>query len=306
MKCFKRISFGFSFLIVCVLIFGSSFFNSANGQNKKVMEDEVNKKIIVSTGTKYNYVPDEAYIAALSFATAKDNLVSAVNLAGKVTAGITIRRSKGESVIVDRNEKINQITDINVTETQFEIKYKSGNVQNAIIFNYTKSKMPDAFEVPISDDKKGIAVKDAVNGFGLTWNDESNADKNARLFLDALYYIKFVLPAQKLEKFKEKAEIYKSMDPKPEISEDIRKCIVQATALTKEKKYEDAIKLYLKAMDIDETFPDAHFNLALLQSQVNDFGSAITEMKKYLMLVPNAKDARAAQDKIYEWELKVK
>jgi len=28
-------------------------------------------------------------------------------------------------------------------------------------------------------------------------------------------------------------------------------------------------------------------------------------MKKYLMLMPDAEDARAAQDKIYEWELKM-
>jgi hypothetical protein len=29
-------------------------------------------------------------------------------------------------------------------------------------------------------------------------------------------------------------------------------------------------------------------------------------MKKYLMLVPEAEDARAAQDKIYEWEAEIK
>jgi len=29
-------------------------------------------------------------------------------------------------------------------------------------------------------------------------------------------------------------------------------------------------------------------------------------MNSYLKLTPDAKDARAAQDKIYEWEVKVK
>lgn len=34
--------------------------------------------------------------------------------------------------------------------------------------------------------------------------------------------------------------------------------------------------------------------------------AAIREMKIYLALDPNAADARAAQDKIYEWEAKAK
>jgi hypothetical protein len=33
-----------------------------------------------------------------------------------------------------------------------------------------------------------------------------------------------------------------------------------------------------------------------------DFKGAILEMKRYLLLVPNAPNARAAQDMIYKWE----
>jgi hypothetical protein len=43
--------------------------------------------------------------------------------------------------------------------------------------------------------------------------------------------------------------------------------------------------------------------MALLSAQMKRFNSAISYMKQYLMLVPDAKDARSAQDKIYEWEL---
>ncbi len=42
--------------------------------------------------------------------------------------------------------------------------------------------------------------------------------------------------------------------------------------------------------------------MALLSAQMKWFNSAIPYMKQYLMLVPDAKDARKAQDKIYEWE----
>lgn len=43
--------------------------------------------------------------------------------------------------------------------------------------------------------------------------------------------------------------------------------------------------------------------MALLYAQIHRFNMAISFMKKYLILEPDAKDARSAQDKIYEWEL---
>jgi hypothetical protein len=33
-----------------------------------------------------------------------------------------------------------------------------------------------------------------------------------------------------------------------------------------------------------------------------EFDEAVAEIKKYLALVPDAPNARAAQDKIYEWD----
>ena len=50
-------------------------------------------------------------------------------------------------------------------------------------------------------------------------------------------------------------------------------------------------------------YPAAYYNLALLEGQMNLPFAAITYMKHYLLLVPDAPDARSAQDKIYEWEL---
>jgi len=43
----------------------------------------------------------------------------------------------------------------------------------------------------------------------------------------------------------------------------------------------------------------------LLNAQVHNFDAAVYYMKKYLMLVPEASDARSSQDKIYEWEAQI-
>ena len=132
---------------------------------------------------------------------------------------------------------------------------------------------------------------------------------NIKELIDALCVLKYKdyksESDQEIEKFKTTAEQYYILKVKPSLPEEARKYIVQATSATEEKRYDDAIDLYDKAILIDKTYPQAHFNKALLLSQIEQYYEAITEMKKYLMLVPDAADARAAQDKIYEWEEKV-
>lgn len=96
---------------------------------------------------------------------------------------------------------------------------------------------------------------------------------------------------------------YRALKEKPSISEDQRKCIVQANAFSHAKTYDKAIEMYNKAIKVDQiAYPAAYSNLALLSAQINKFDAAIYYMKKYLMLEPEASDARSSQDKIYEWE----
>lgn len=109
-----------------------------------------------------------------------------------------------------------------------------------------------------------------------------------------------------LKKFQFYVEENKSNEKIVPITEEQRKYIVQANALTEEKKYREAYNYFGKVIEIDAvSYPQAYFNMALLASQFNDFMLAIFNMKKYLILLPDAPDARASQDKIYEWELKI-
>lgn len=112
--------------------------------------------------------------------------------------------------------------------------------------------------------------------------------------------------ARDLEEFQKAADDYNKMTVKPVITEDQRKYIVQANSFNEEKNYQKALEYYKKANDLNSvSYPQAYYNMALIAGQVKDYRSAILNMKKYLMLVPEAEDARAAQDKIYEWEIKI-
>lgn len=103
--------------------------------------------------------------------------------------------------------------------------------------------------------------------------------------------------------FEKNAAEYRALKMKPPVSEEQRKFIVQANAFNEKKMYNDAIRLYEQAIEVDQTaYPSAYSNLALLSAQVKQYDDAIYHMKKYLLLVPDASDARGAQDKMYEWE----
>jgi tetratricopeptide (TPR) repeat protein len=97
-------------------------------------------------------------------------------------------------------------------------------------------------------------------------------------------------------------EVYPQMTEKPELPELARKYMVQASTATEEKNYVPALILWNKAINIAPYYPLSYFNRALLKEILNDYKGAITDVKKYLELSPDASNARAAQDKIYEWE----
>lgn len=106
-----------------------------------------------------------------------------------------------------------------------------------------------------------------------------------------------------LARFEPIAAQYRALQTKPVMSEEQRKFVVQANAFNQEKNYDKATEKYLKAVDSNPTsYPVAYFNLALLSAQQKHPRRAIFYMKHYLLLEPDAKDARSGQDKIYEWE----
>lgn len=95
---------------------------------------------------------------------------------------------------------------------------------------------------------------------------------------------------------------YRALPVKPVVTEEQRKFIVQADAFRRDPRGR-AVEYFKKALEINPTsYPEAYSNIALLAAANGVWSVAISNMKKYLMLVPDAEDARGAQDKIYEWE----
>jgi tetratricopeptide (TPR) repeat protein len=102
--------------------------------------------------------------------------------------------------------------------------------------------------------------------------------------------------------FEAQAKSYRDAPVKPVPGEDVRRYLVQVDVAVNEKRFQDAADLYARALYIAPWWPDGHFNAALILGGLRQYDKAIDDMQKYLLLVPNAQDARAAQDKIYAWE----
>lgn len=102
--------------------------------------------------------------------------------------------------------------------------------------------------------------------------------------------------------FSDVASRYRAADPKPDFPEEARRLRVQAEVMLREKRFVDAADYYGEALLAVPWWPEGRFNRALVLGELRDFGDAVREMRRYLQLVPDAPNARAAQDKIYEWE----
>jgi hypothetical protein len=135
--------------------------------------------------------------------------------------------------------------------------------------------------------------------------DMRHAPDTAVQLADALNVLKqgaTVGAAEIGQRFAAIAKNYREGPTKPEFPEVAREAKVKAEIALKQKHLVDALNYYGEAIHFAPWWPEGHFNRAHLFAELNSYDEAMREMKLYLMLVPDAPDARAAQDQIYAWE----
>ena len=205
---------------------------------------------------------------------------------------------------------LDEIVNVSVSNNRIQIDYKSSNqtiyfsdiFQNEIGVSYCKGKPSYPCLVMVGNYYFSFTYYFSVHNIR-----DGELTKELADYL--LYFQHYSIQNVKqrcdslITLFKPIVEQYRELKVKPIVSEEQRKYIVQANSFNEQKLYGKAIELNEKAIEVDQTsYPPAYTNLALLSAQVKDFQKAIYYMTKYLMLVPEAEDARSCQDKIYVWE----
>lgn len=88
----------------------------------------------------------------------------------------------------------------------------------------------------------------------------------------------------------------------PEISESVRARKVAAEAAVRDRDLWRAIDEFEAGLELAPWWPQGNYNVALVYAELGLYPRAIGYMRRYLMLVPQAPNARQAQDKVYEWQ----
>lgn len=147
------------------------------------------------------------------------------------------------------------------------------------------------------------------HGTGTT-RDPAFPDFTLRMIAESLLVLKsragLLTGADYARRFDEAVVRYRGAGAKPELPEEVRRFMVQAEALVRAQDPDRASCLYIQALELAPWWAEGHYNLALYLAALDEFDGAIIEMKRYLALAPAAPDARTAQDKIYEWEVKIR
>lgn len=219
-------------------------------------------------------------------------------LKNKATVSKTLNK---ENANYDKNTRYYWGTQENILVLEDRIEFRLKKKSTLIYF----SDLADYTIYATTGEKHTSGA--VIGDFLIMLEGEVNGIKLA----DALKFIQSQIQNQKMGKqygprlilFEPVAANYRALKLKPQVSEEQRKYIVQANSFNDQKNYTKAIALYIKAIETDQTsYPAAYSNLALLSAQVGNYYDAVYYMKKYLMLMPEAEDARSAQDKIYAWE----
>lgn len=103
-------------------------------------------------------------------------------------------------------------------------------------------------------------------------------------------------------RFREALAKYPDPAGRPELPEEARRFMVQAEAAFRDRRIQDALNLYTQGAAVAPWWAEGFFNIALLAAELKQHDMAIRNMKRYLLLLPDAANAREAQDKVYEWE----
>lgn len=101
------------------------------------------------------------------------------------------------------------------------------------------------------------------------------------------------------------------LNPPPPVPEEAKRHLAYALAAIEEGKTSgDASKLNDAVNQLSQVLrdapwrPEAYYNLGMVLEQQKQYGEAARNLKLYLMAAPNAQDAEAVQQKIYQLEYK--
>ena len=148
-------------------------------------------------------------------------------------------------------------------------------------------------------------LKQTLRGYVQPGLDKAAAAETTGHFMEALTgysdVVKVADEATVASTMQRVAQLLKGHPYLAELPEEARKYALRGDVFIKDGRFEDALREYRTALGLAPFNPKLHFNAALVCGQLKNYRQAIDDMTIYLQLSPDAPDARAAKDQIYQW-----
>lgn len=202
------------------------------------------------------------------------------------------------------------------TTFRFVYKYPDDGATVSGTCPYAGTPAPDVAHVvsrPGHDySTSDVALAACRSGSGQDWHHTvvwgGSENQRADRFADALFVLANGPPSDPAQdpEFQRAVQQYRAAGGRMQVGEEVRAHRVAAEEAVKEKRFEDAVNEYGEGLKLAPAWPQGHFNRALILAELGAYGAATRGMKRYLLLEPDAENARQVQDKVYAWQAKVK
>jgi tetratricopeptide (TPR) repeat protein len=108
--------------------------------------------------------------------------------------------------------------------------------------------------------------------------------------------------------WKKLTALYRSLPTKPSPPDDARRLMIRGQAAVEMAKsagdFDGAIREFQRAAAKAPFWPDAYYNLGMVQGKADRYDDAVQNLQKYLDLAPTASDAEEVKTLIYQFEYK--
>lgn len=147
-----------------------------------------------------------------------------------------------------------------------------------------------------------------INYSVYSWNEKSDAQQFADAINRLIYEVRVVItPKDDLTPFAADVQAWRDKpESRPVAPDGWDRHRILAEQGIKEKNFAAALINYEAGVAAYPLWSQGWFNAALLYAEFQEYGSAANRMKHYLLLVPDAPDAKAAREKTIIWEDKAK
>lgn len=163
------------------------------------------------------------------------------------------------------------------------------------------------FAGPESKDGKGEGSDLCTRKCGtFYWMERRDAERFAAALNRLIEQAKKGSSDEDLATFQKSAVEWRQAKLKPPLSPEADRHRILAEEAVRRNDLEAAVQHYDEALEATPMWPEGWMNAALIYAELKDYEYAAERMKRYLVLLPDAPDAKAARTQMIVWEEKAK